>query len=205
MTILKRVEVLGLARPSSPPAGIGSVGSRATWRSLAADAATAGLGAAALVHAGWATGMSWPGENRDALADLVVGVRPFPSAPLTLGVVGLIGLGIGLVRHESKEVEGRGLRQLDSNVETPPMTLPEPLVSRLLRWSAWAVPAVLAARGVGGLVVSALEIGPAADVFRHWDLRFYSPLCLVLAAAAFVAVRPLAPRTGRLERWKTMQ
>ncbi len=202
MTILKRMEVFDLARPSSAPTGTTIASGCSTWRSLAADVATVGLGAAALVHLGWAAGMSWPGENRDALADLVVGVRPFPSTPATLGVVGLIGLGIGLVRRESKEFERRSLLRHDSKVDAPPLSQSEPLGPRLLRWSAWAVPAVLAARGLGGLVVSALEVGSATDVFRHWDLRLYSPLCLVLAAAAFVA---MSPHTGRLERWKTMQ
>ena len=57
---------------------------------LAGWATAAGLGAAAALHALWATGSSWPRYDNDSLADLVVGKRPFPSRAATWTVAGTL-------------------------------------------------------------------------------------------------------------------
>ncbi|MEZ5227567.1 MAG: DUF3995 domain-containing protein [Acidimicrobiales bacterium] len=108
------------------------------------------------------------------------------SAPMTLGVVGLIAVGAGLVGLEA--------RRLDHE-----HTAPSTPLGRLRRIAAIGVPAVLALRGVGGLVVSSFGLGEATEEFRHWDLRLYSPLCVVLAGLAWLAVRPADGR--QLGRW----
>ncbi len=150
-------------------------------RFLAAILAGSGLSGIAVVHVIWASGSTWPATSRDSLADLVVGIRPFPSTPATGGVATLISLGVGLLFRESWKVGSRltgGSRDI-----------PASPADRTIRFAALCVPAALGLRGVAGLLVSALQLGPAADVYRRWDLRIYSPLSLALAVAAYVAVR----------------
>lgn len=133
----------------------------------AALVATAGLGATAMLHAAWATGSSWPAANQDELADLVVGRRPFPSAALTWGVVGLLTTAAGITAAASTTASQR----------------------RRVRLGARGVGTVLLARGVGGLVMSGTEVVESTAVYRHNDIRIYSPLCLVLGTAAMRSVR----------------
>ncbi len=59
---------------------------------------------------------------------------------------------------------------------------------RLLRVGAWGVVGVLAPRGGGGLIASAFRLGQATDLFRHYDLRIHSPLCVGLAAMSSPAI-----------------
>lgn len=139
-------------------------------RRTARRISTLGLATAGMIHLAWATGSTWPRSDADRLADLVVGVRPFPSPPMTATVVGLITVAIAAVETESRS----------SRSDDP--------AARARRLVARGVPGVLALRGIGGLVGSSLELGTATDEFRHWDLRIYSPLCLVLAAAAVGAI-----------------
>ncbi len=60
---------------------------------------------------------------------------------------------------------------------------------RAVRAATIAVPSVLAIRGAGGLAVSLLGLGDATQAFRHWDIRLYSPLCLLLAGLSALAIR----------------
>lgn len=62
--------------------------------------------------------------------------------------------------------------------------------------SAWPVRiganllvAALAARGIGGLVVSGLGLVESTPEYRRWDLALYSPLCLGLALSVAVTSR----------------
>ncbi len=170
----------------------------ARWsaRAAAAGLGAAGLGAAGAVHALWAMGSSWPAGSRDELADLVVGVRPFPSGPMTMGVVALLGLGAVLVVCESRIVaaaEGclpaNAPGTLAAQDGVVAANSQPTLLDRALRLGAFGVSGVLMLRGLGGLVVSALELGNAATIFRYWDLRLYSPLCILLGLLSFLAVR----------------
>lgn len=140
--------------------------STAQRRRVAALLATTGLGAAAAVHVAWATGSPWPAVDQDELADLVVGRRPFPSAGLTWGVVGLLTLAAGITAAASTTASQR----------------------RWVRRGARGVGTVLLARGVAGLVVSGTRITNSTAAFRHHDLRVYSPLCIVLGIAALGSV-----------------
>jgi len=54
--------------------------------------------------------------------------------------------------------------------------------------------AVLLARGAGGAALSGLDLSPTTPEFRRWNLRLYSPVCLVLGASiATVSRRATAP------------
>jgi len=100
------------------------------------------------------------------LADLVVGRRPFPSAGLTWGVVGLLSTAAGITAAASTTAS----------------------LHQWVRLGARGVGTVLLARGVGGLVMSGAQIGDSTSDYRHHDLRIYSPLCIVLGAAAVGSV-----------------
>lgn len=136
-------------------------------RRSASLVATTGLGAAAVLHAAWATGSTWPAANHDELADLVVGRRPFPSATLTWVVVGLLASAAGITAAASTTASHR----------------------RWVRLGARGVGTALLARGIGGLVLSSNQIANSTAAYRHNDLRIYSPLCLVLGTAAIESVR----------------
>lgn len=145
----------------------------------AGAAGVLGLGAVTVVHAAWALGSSWPAADRDQLADLVVGRRPFPGPVPTWGVVALLGAATALTAARAELVRFPGGR------------------------SAWPVrvgtdvlAGTLLVRGAGGLVVSGLGLGNATALFRRWDLALYSPLCLGLAGLVARASR--APRPRRL-------
>lgn len=57
-----------------------------------------------------------------------------------------------------------------------------PLPSWMLRAGGWGAGAVLALRGVGGLV-STLVLHQGTPEFRRWNLALYSPLTLALGTA----------------------
>ena len=125
-----------------------------------------GLGAAAVVHAAWARGSTWPAASRDDLADLVVGRRPMPSSTACAAVAGLLTTAVALVVARAGVVP-----------------VPEGRATWVVHRGADAVAAVLTLRGMAGLVVSGAGLGSATPLFRRWDLRLYSPACLVLGGA----------------------
>src|SRR3954447_21972225 len=121
------------------------------------------LGIAAL-HGLWASGSSWPAKDRDELADLMAGRAggsvPSPAACLTVAT---------LLASASALVIGR------------PRRLP-----RLRRAGTAVVAGVLGVRGACGMAgrTDLLSPGSTSPRFRRLDRRYYSPLCLGLAAAA---------------------
>lgn len=132
---------------------------------VATGTALVGVG---LLHAAWASRLtSWPGRDVTDLARTVVGNDRFPSSRATLTVAGLcVAAGAG-VATRTLEVTG------------PPRVVTH-AASR-------TVAGVLAARGLGGLVVSGLGLASSTRSFRRNDLIAYSPLCLALAAGAWAA------------------
>jgi uncharacterized protein DUF3995 len=142
---------------------------------LSTRTAATGLAAIGALHVVWATGSSWPMRDRRLLTDAVVGSdgdRPPPPAAC-LTVAALLGTASALV-------DGR------------PRTLPA--VSRL---GSAGVVAVLTTRGVLGLAgrTDIVSPGSLSERFRRLDRRYYSPLCLTLAALATPATRRItAPR-----------
>lgn len=119
------------------------------------------------VHAAWAMGATWPRQSREELADLVVGRRPFPTAPQTVAVTGLLVSASALVAVAGGIIPA-GHRRFRS----------------LARLGSRVVAGTLAVRGLGGLLVSSTAMIEATDEFRTHDLWVYSPLCLALAAGA---------------------
>ncbi len=137
---------------------------------VATAVAVGGLGVAAAVHAAWARGSSWPAADSEQLADLVVGRRPFPSRRETWGVTVLLGAATAVTATRA------GL-----------LPFPGGWQARPIRWGSKVVASTLLIRGVGGFVVSGLGLVESTPRFRRWDLLMYSPLCLVLSAAAVLS------------------
>ena len=137
---------------------------RAPERRRAADVTSAVLGGVGVLHAVWALGVPWPAGSASALSEAVVGTTTFPSVGATWTVVGLLGAAVLVV--QSRVRPGR-----------PWAVVPFPLADL----GARVITGVLALRGAGGLVISALDLGHATAPFRTLDLAVYSPLCLALA------------------------
>jgi hypothetical protein len=130
--------------------------------------ASAGLAAIGALHVVWATGSSWPMRDRRLLTDAVVGSegdQP-PPAAACLAVAGLLGTAAALVDGRPRAV---------------------PVISRI---GAAGVVGVLATRGALGLAgrTDVVSPGSVSEHFRRLDRRFYSPLCLGLAALAAPAI-----------------
>lgn len=123
-----------------------------------------GLGGASVVHGMWARGSSWPAADRDQLADLVVGTRPFPGRGPTWVVTALLGTAAAVTAARADLVP-----------------FPGGSSARPVRVGSKLIAAALLARGTGGLVVSSFGLGDSTPQFRRWDLALYSPLCLGLA------------------------
>jgi hypothetical protein len=151
----------------------------------AAGVAAAGLAAAGALHAVW-TVSPWPLATRAEFAAVVVGVEEsrLPSVPGTLAVAGLLGAGAWLVVTAARPAHRLA-------------------PSRLVRTGLWTLSGVLAVRGLGGLLVSGLDLREVPSEFRRWDLALYSPLCLALGGlTGYLAVRTRpgqrpGPRSGR--------
>jgi hypothetical protein len=145
-------------------------------RRLATNLTVTGLFGIAAIHALWASGGGTrPARSQDELADLVVGLRPFPSSPATWAVAALIAIGAGLVVSASHRTEF-GRHSGAARGVGPSMTDRCVLV-------------VLAIRGVVGFVSSVFNVGESTDVYRRWDLLLYSPLCIALAVGVYFARR----------------
>ncbi len=125
------------------------------------------LGIAGL-HVNWALGSSWPLRDHRALAEEVAGRSDSapPSSVACLAVASLLGAA-------SAFVNGRPRR-----------------APRLSRFGAAGVVATLATRGGLGLAgqIDLIAPGSVSERFRARDRRFYSPLCITLAALSLPAV-----------------
>jgi len=118
-----------------------------------------------VVHIGWAFGMAWPAKSRADLPAIVAGVpkgSPMPPAVLTLVVaVGIFGLGIAALW-------GAGVFSLGA-------------LNSYRGWVLLAIAAIFVLRGVA----TYLPFGPlqaSVQPFRTLDLRYFAPLCLLLAS-----------------------
>lgn len=129
-------------------------------------AVAAVLAALAALHLVW-TFSSWPLRDGRRFAEVVVGVaeRDLPGRGPTVLVAALLAAAAALVAGRGGALHRRG-------------------PAWVYRWGTWTVAGVLLLRGIGGFVVSGGGLGGAPDTFRHWDLAVYSPLCVLLGAAA---------------------
>ncbi len=127
--------------------------------------------AIAALHAVWIVS-PWPLATPADLARDVVG-RSDGSLPRALFVPATLGVVAALVA-------AAWLVAVDGDL------LSAPLSDRVVELGAWGVAAVLLGRGGFGLVESGLRLGDHPASYRRLDLRFYSPLCLVLGALTAV-------------------
>jgi hypothetical protein len=137
-------------------------------RSVAGTAASSGLLAAAVLHAAWGAGRSWPFGDRAALADAVIGAAEVPSPAACFTVSAALTAAGALVAGWPA---GRpGLR----------------------RAGVGAVAAALAGRGALGLAGQTQLVSPdsVSARFQALDRRAYSPACLALAGLAALSAWP---------------
>jgi uncharacterized protein DUF3995 len=125
------------------------------------------LGGIAALHAAWGAGSTFPFRTRDELNDTVIGRAATPSAGACYGVAGLLAAAAALVGG----FPGRS--------------------SRLRRTGVGTVAVVLAARGALGFAgkTDLVSPGSTSEHFRNVDRRYFSPLCLALAAGATASLR----------------
>ncbi|CUU60576.1 Protein of unknown function (DUF3995) [Parafrankia irregularis] len=134
---------------------------------VAGAVAGVGLALAGFLHCVWVFS-TWPLSSRDEYARVVVGVEDetrAPSAPLTLTVALLLLTASYLVAARSDLMPSGGPAWITDV-------------------GAWVIAVVLLIRGIGGLVVSGFGLGEMPPEFARWNLRIYSPLCLVLGVLA---------------------
>jgi Protein of unknown function (DUF3995) len=137
------------------------------------------LGAIGLLHAAWGAGLTFPAADATSLAKAVVGGSTFPSPVDCFVVAALLAAATTLVLSRAK----------------PQSTVGKAIPPLVSRFGSSAVAGVLAARGLGGLVVGALGVPRTTSTFRVLDLVLYSPLCLALAAAVLRIEKPLRHRS----------
>jgi len=130
-------------------------------------------GAAALVltglaglHAYWARGGLWPGDDPASLGETVVGPgAELPPSPAVWAVAGLLGASAAAVATTTALREPPGLARTMTRVTG----------------------GVLLARGMGGMALSLIN---GLDTrFGRLDVLLYSPLCVALSCGAVLADR----------------
>lgn len=150
-------ELVRMVRPLRPN-GVGTA---------AGAGAAITLGAIGALHAAWALGSTFPSTDARSLARTVVGGETFPSAAASATVAGLLGAATFIVAARSFPRTRLG-RRVPGFVTRPGVVV---------------IGAVLALRGVGGLLSGAIGVPATSSTFRTLNLVAYSPLCLALAAA----------------------
>ncbi|MGW3151241.1 DUF3995 domain-containing protein [Streptomyces sp. NPDC001177] len=135
-----------------------------------------GLASAGLMHVVWIFS-PWPLASRTDYARTVVGVAEadLPSAPLTATVAALLFLAAYLVAVRSTAV-------------------PPALPGWMNRSGPWVAATMLLGRGLIGTVVSALDLTDAPSDYTRWDLRLYSPLCLLLGGLSLYVAKAAMSR-----------
>lgn len=137
---------------------------RSTAARTSADLASVLLLAIGALHAAWASGVVWPGKNREDLARRVISSGELPGVMPCAVVVGLLG-GVA------------ALTQADIRPNGPFGRIPYPIADTAIATAS----AVLALRGIVGLATSGLGQRTRSP-FRELDVALYSPFCLGLAA-----------------------
>ncbi len=146
---------------------------------IAAIVAGTLFGAIAALHGLWATGITWPFGDKEALSETVFGspASTFPPPAATIVVTVLLATAALLVTGRA------GLWG-----------------ARMPRWvfsaGTWAVAAVLFLRAA---FYGLAAIGSDA-INRSWELALYTPLCLVLALLCAVVARGAVP-AHPAQRW----
>ncbi|MEV7401542.1 DUF3995 domain-containing protein [Streptomyces sp. NPDC091267] len=152
-------------------------------RRAAALAVAAVLTADGLLHVLWSTGRTWPAGDAATLSYAVLGIDVPFAPPVVLPLAAVLFGGAALVTARARL--GRAHR-----------------AGRLLQAGTLAVAGGTALRGLAGIGWAAgLRTGldaEAGDTFPLLNWTLYTPLCLLLAAAALrVAAREETPARAR--------
>ena len=125
------------------------------------------LAGLAALHVAWGAGSSVPFDDRDDLADAVVGTTAVPSQAACFMVAGALSTAAALV-----------------------LGLPAGRPA-LRRAGLLGVTTVLGGRGLLGVVARTDLVSPGSTSprFRQLDRRLYAPLCLALAGGTWSAAR----------------
>lgn len=132
-----------------------------------AAVATGGLALVAALHAAWMV-TSWPLESDAEFAEVVVGSTEgqAPPAAASAAMALLLGIAAWLIWRRAR-----------APLEAQPW---------YVRIGAWVVATVLLIRGALGLLVSGLDVTTSPPRYDLWDVRIYSPVCLVLGALSLL-------------------
>jgi Protein of unknown function (DUF3995) len=126
------------------------------------------LVALAALHAWWGVGGRWPGHDERSLVELVVGRTRSMRMP-------------GFVRCmlvASALFAAAGLVALQGKVIAVDFGMPG---ERLVQAGFWIAGAVFALRGLAGFIPQIFAYADGTP-FASLNRRFYSPLCLLIAA-----------------------
>lgn len=136
-----------------------------TMSAFAGMVAATVLAAIAALHGYWALGGVWPGRDAEGLTQTVVGARPGtpPPGPAACWLVAALLLGGAITVLGAAGV------------------LPLPVPARAVRVAALLGGGVLALRGLLGFADARLRPDIRGSPYARWNVRLYSPLCLVLA------------------------
>lgn len=121
------------------------------------------LAGIAVLHIYWGIGGRWPGTDEESCARAVVGfrgVRKMPPPPAAFAVA----LALFAAAWIALALEGR---------------VSWPLSPSLLALAGLAAGAVFLARGVAGFTPAWRRLAPELPFARN-DVRYFSPLCLLL-------------------------
>jgi hypothetical protein len=175
--VRRRRRLMAMLRPGPIPNG--TAGSLARGASVATAATLASV---AILHVAWARGSTWPYTDAAGFVRSVIGSDNPAKAPGT-------GASLSIAALLVVSVVGVTARPRTTRAATV-------LASDLI---TLVTAAVLALRGAGGLVGSATGLFGTTAEFRRNDLRFYAPLCVVLALGASLS-RRARPSDGRRQR-----
>jgi hypothetical protein len=135
------------------------------------------LAADGVLHAYWATGGSWPAEDRETLARLVLNSdRPSSFRPAIVGPLA----GLLILASATTLARVRRLGRLGRLIPYP-----------LLQLGVLAVAAGLLLRGAQGVWIALW--GDVNTTFYKLNLVAYTPACLLLSAATVAVTRSGRP------------
>jgi hypothetical protein len=123
--------------------------------------AVVSLGSIGGLHLLWALGSPWPAADRAALADAIGGFAEVPRPAACIAVAALLALSASATAGFPRSC---------------------PPIVRCVRAATWIV---LALRGIVGITGNMPQARRSAT-FAALDRRVYSPICLAIAAGAFV-------------------
>ncbi|MFG3228717.1 DUF3995 domain-containing protein [Kitasatospora sp. NPDC048194] len=173
----------------------GGASAAATAVRVTGGAVSAALAVTGALHAVWAV-TPWPLRTPEEFADAVVGTGDgVPPAGACLAVAGLLGAASYLVAAEAGVLPAGGSQGSRRAGASPAGVRAVAGVRRdearrtgvrragARRAGVRAVAGVLLARGVAGPVLFG-RVSARTERFRRLNVRYYSPLCVVLGAGA---------------------